>query len=155
MHGAVLRASAPAGLGSQARRFSALLRNSDRLKPEDSRNLGRFLGGRHRVCPSNAKRERDVAATTYGTMTLSPSLDAARIRLRRGGEHLEALCSLEAEVCDGFLRKIERELPDRIPAEQFMSAFESLNVKPEIPDTVAVVLGEAVYNFRAALDYAV
>lgn len=58
-------------------------------------------------------------------------------------------------MCDGFLRKIERELPDRLPAEQFMSAFESLNVKPEIPDTVAVVLGEAVYNFRAALDYAV
>jgi hypothetical protein len=88
-------------------------------------------------------------------MTLPPSLDAARTRLRRGGEHVKALASLEAEVCDGFLRKIERELPDRIPAEQFMSVFESLNIKPEIPDTVAVVLGEAVYNFRAALDYAV
>jgi hypothetical protein len=88
-------------------------------------------------------------------MALPPSLDAARIRLRRGGEHVRALASLEAEVCDGFLREIERELPDRIPAEQFMSVLESLNVKPEIPDTVAVVLGEAVYNFRAALDYAV
>ena len=42
---------------------------------------------------------------------------------------------LQAEVCDGFLRKIERELPDRIPAERFMSVLESLNVKPEIPDT--------------------
>lgn len=88
-------------------------------------------------------------------MALLPSLDAARIRLRRGGEHVRALASLEAEVCDGFLRKIERELPDRIPAERFMSVLESLNVKPEIPDAVAIVLGEAVYNFRAALDYAV
>ena len=68
---------------------------------------------------------------------------------------MRALASLEAEVCDGFLRRNERELPDRIPAERFMSVLESLNVKPEIPDTVAVVLGEAVYNFRAALDYAV
>ena len=88
-------------------------------------------------------------------MTLPASLDAARIRLRRGGEHVKTLATLEAEVCDGFLRTIEHELPDRIPAEQFMSVFESLNVKPEIPDTVAIVLGEAVYNFRAALDYAV
>lgn len=88
-------------------------------------------------------------------MTLPPSLHAARIRLRRGGEHVKALASLDAEVCNGFLRKIERELPDRIPAERFMPVLESLNVKPEIPDTVAVVLGEAIYNFRAALDYAV
>jgi hypothetical protein len=88
-------------------------------------------------------------------MTLPPSLDAARIRLRRGGEHVKVLTSLEAEVCNGFLRKIERELPDRIPAERFMSVLESLKIRPEIPDTVAVVLGEAVYNFRAALDYAV
>lgn len=88
-------------------------------------------------------------------MALPPSLDAARIRLRRGGEHVRALADLEAEVCDGFLRKIQRELPDRIPAERFMVVLESLNVKPEIPDAVAVVLGEAVYNFRAALDYAV
>lgn len=88
-------------------------------------------------------------------MTLPPSLDAARVRLRRGGEHVKALTSLEAEVCDGFLRKIEHELPDRIPAEQFASVFESMNIKPQIPDTVAVVLGEAVYNFRATLDYAV
>jgi hypothetical protein len=88
-------------------------------------------------------------------MTLPPSLDSARIRLRRGGEHVKTLATLEAEVCDGFLRKIEHELPDRIPAEQFMSVFESLNIKPDVPDTVAIVLGEAVYNFRAALDYAV
>jgi hypothetical protein len=85
-------------------------------------------------------------------MALPPSLDAARIRLRRGGEHVRALASLAAEVCDSFLRKIEREVPDRVPAERFMSVLESLNIKPEIPDTVAVVLGEAVYNFRAALD---
>jgi hypothetical protein len=88
-------------------------------------------------------------------MTLSPSLDAARARLGRGSEHVRALATLEAEVCDGFLRKVERELPDRIPAEQFMSVFESLRIRPEIPDTVAVILGEALYNFRAALDYAV
>ncbi len=88
-------------------------------------------------------------------MTLPPSLDAARVRLRRGSEHVVALASLEAEVCDGFLRKIECELPDRIPAEQFMSVLAALSIKPEIPDTVAVILGEAVYNFRAALDYAV
>jgi hypothetical protein len=88
-------------------------------------------------------------------MTLPPSLHAARIRLRRGGEHVRVLASLEAEVCDAFLRRLERRLPDRIPAEQFVSAFESLNVKPQIPHTVAVALGEAVYNFRAALDYAV
>lgn len=88
-------------------------------------------------------------------MTLLPSLDAARIRLRRGGEHVNVLAGLEAEVCDGFLRKVERELPDRIPAERFMSALESLNVKPEIPEIVGIAVGEAVYNFRAALDYAV
>jgi hypothetical protein len=88
-------------------------------------------------------------------MTVSPSLDAARIRLRRGGEHVKALADLEAEVCDGFLSKIERELPDRIPAEDFMGVFESVRIQPEIPEIVAVVLGEAVYNFRAALDFAI
>lgn len=59
-------------------------------------------------------------------MALPPSLDAARIRLRRGGEHVTALANLEAEVCDGFLRKIECELPDRIPAERFMSVLAAV-----------------------------
>jgi hypothetical protein len=80
-------------------------------------------------------------------MTLSPSLDAARTRLGRGSEHVRALAILEAEVCDGFLRKIERELPDRIPAEQFMSALESLKIRPEIPDTVAVILAKPCTTF--------
>ena len=58
-------------------------------------------------------------------------------------------------MSDGFLMQVEAELPDRIPPEQFLSAFESLTVRPQVPDIIAVVLGEAVYNFRAALDYAV
>jgi hypothetical protein len=68
-----------------------------------------------------------------------------------GGEHMKTLATLEAEVCNSFLQKIERDLPDRIPAEQFMSVFESLHIKPEIPDTIAIIVGEAIYNFRAAL----
>jgi hypothetical protein len=81
------------------------------------------------------------------TMTLPPLLDAARVRLGRGREHVEALARLEAEVSDDFLREIERKLPERLPGEQFMSVLESLSVKPRIPRTVAVVLGEAGTTF--------
>lgn len=88
-------------------------------------------------------------------MTPAPSLEAARVRLRRGAEHVKTLAGLEAQVCNAFLAKIERELPTRIPGEQFMSVFASLKIEPEIPEAVPVVLGEAVYNLRAALDYAV
>jgi hypothetical protein len=85
----------------------------------------------------------------------TPSLDGARIRLARGRVHIEKLQGIHDRVCDGFLDKMQRGLPDRVPAEKFFDHLDSLKIRPEVPDEVPVLVGEAVYNLRAALDYAV
>lgn len=87
---------------------------------------------------------------------MSSLFDAPRLRVARGREHLAELDDLSSEVCDEYAEQLDAHYP-RVLANgvDLLALFDSKHPEPNIPPRIAVLTGEIVYNFRAALDYAV
>ena len=83
-------------------------------------------------------------------------LESAYLRVERGRQHLGRLRRLCDDVCDGYADRLLKVYPPIVvDGGQIQGFVDSKHPEPEIPPRVAILIGEALYNFRAALDYLV
>ena len=83
-------------------------------------------------------------------------LAAAYLRIARGREHLAELENLNDEVCDAYADRLSAFYPASVPhPTDLVDLFDRTHPEPSVPPQVAILVGEIVYNYRAALDYLV
>jgi hypothetical protein len=84
------------------------------------------------------------------------ALDAAYLRVARGREHLTELEALCEGASDDYARRLRQHYPRSLPDISDLEALlDSPHPVEQVPPRVAILVGETVYNFRAALDYLV
>lgn len=76
---------------------------------------------------------------------MKPSLDGAYARVDRAAKHL---ADLKEEI--ELLWRLRPDLPDGIPAG-LTGTF--VHISESLPPIISILIGEIVYNLRAALDY--
>jgi hypothetical protein len=82
------------------------------------------------------------------------ALDAAYLRVARGREHLAGLESACADACDDYADQLSELYPPVVHVpDELLALFDQTHPEPRIPPTIPLLVGEIVYNFRAALDY--
>jgi hypothetical protein len=81
--------------------------------------------------------------------------DAAYHRLRRGREHIAELKVCCDEVGDQWLDRLAEQFhfPVTMLGEDLLGWFDQRFPEERIPAKLPILVGEAVYNLRAALDY--
>jgi hypothetical protein len=84
------------------------------------------------------------------------SLDAAYLRVARGRDHLTELERLCDDVSDWYADRLREHYPQSVKGvDALMALFDSAHPEEYIPPKIAILAGEVVHNFRAALDYLV
>lgn len=92
---------------------------------------------------------------------MEPSLDGAEFRVRRAKEHLRALRRMERKIAEVDPNTIKVH-PNTTPPKKLGDGrteyySDVLELPPQMPANPrwSILLGEVVYNLRAALDYLV
>jgi hypothetical protein len=84
------------------------------------------------------------------------NLDAAYLRLARARQHLRELAVLCDDVSNDYCERLRRHYPERLDnVRDLLALFDTVHPEERIPPTIAVRIGEVIYNLRASLDYLV
>src|SRR5262249_11398095 len=88
-----------------------------------------------------------LLSTRYQSLLMNLALHGADIRVQRADDHLKELKRLEAGL----------PKPNVIEERDFLGGAVTIEriTKDEIPPMTSILIGEVVYNLRAALDYLV
>lgn len=90
---------------------------------------------------------------------MNPTLEGSKLRIKRAGDHIYALGELEKELVgiDPTTIPTEPAQPPEVQPDGSIATFSPGFRIPDLPTVTnplwSIVLGEAVYNLRAALDY--